>query len=56
MINFDYNLNKNLVLKRNLFSNKDKNFIFDYQLKKLNEQLNDNKIIRIERFPISKFW
>ena len=37
MINFAYNLNKNLVLKRNLFSNKDKNFIFDYQLKKLNE-------------------
>ena len=37
MINFAYNLNKNLVLKRNLFSNKDKNFIYDYQLKKLNE-------------------
>ena len=37
MINFVYKINKNLDLKRNLFKNKDRNFILDYQLKKLNE-------------------
>ena len=37
MINFAYKINKNLVLKRNLFKSKDRKFILDYQLKKLNE-------------------